>query len=88
LAPVTHGTWYETDYDTSVLLYVIKLHVTNINIANRPFDNVAKLKYLRTTLRDQNCMTEEIKSRCNSGDLGYHLVQNLFSPHLLAKNIG
>jgi coproporphyrinogen III oxidase-like Fe-S oxidoreductase len=39
-----------------------------IKIANRSFEYVAKFKYLRTTLTDQNHMHEEIKSRLNSGN--------------------
>jgi hypothetical protein len=35
----------------------------SIKLANRSFDFVAKFKYLGTTLTDQNCMHEEIKSR-------------------------
>jgi hypothetical protein len=40
----------------------------SIKIANRSFEDVAKFKYLRTTLTDQNCMQEEIKMRLNSGN--------------------
>jgi hypothetical protein len=48
----------------------------SIKIANRSFEDVAKHKYLRTTLTDQNHMHEEIKSRLNSGNTCDHLVQS------------
>jgi hypothetical protein len=37
----------------------------NIKTANRPFENVAKLEHLRTTVTNQNLIREEIKRGLN-----------------------
>jgi len=45
-----------------------------------------EFKYLGTTLKNQNSIAEEIKSRLRSGNACYHSVQNILSSRLLSKN--
>jgi len=48
---------------------------------------VEELKYLGTTVTNQNYIAEEIKSRLMSGNACYHSVQNILSFRLLSKNL-
>ena len=45
-----------------------------------------ELKYLGTNVTNQNSIQEEIKSKLNSGNVCYHLVQKLMSSCLLSRN--
>ena len=58
----------------------------NIKLGSKPFEIVVKLKYLRTTRTNKNCVHEGITSRFNYGISCYHLTQNILSSRLSSKN--
>jgi hypothetical protein len=58
-----------------------------MKIHNSSFERVEEIKYLGTTLTNQNSIQEEIKSRLMSGNACYNSVQILLCSRLLSKNL-
>ena len=59
----------------------------SIEICNSSFERGEEIRYLGTTVTNQNSIQEEIKSRMKSGNACYNSVQSLLSCSLLFKNI-
>jgi len=58
-----------------------------MKIDNSSFERVEEFRYLGTTLRKQNSIQKEIKSRLKRGNACYYSVQNLLSSSLLSKKL-
>jgi hypothetical protein len=54
-------------------------------MVNKFFVIVKQLRYLETSVINQNCFHGEIKSRANSGNVNYRPFQKFSSFHLLAN---
>jgi hypothetical protein len=48
--------------------------VQNINLANRSFINIARLRYMGMIVTNQNLIQKEIKSRLSLANACYHLI--------------
>jgi hypothetical protein len=59
-----------------------------MKIANGFLEGIAEFIYLGTTVRGENCMHEDIKSRLNLGNACYHSVQSFVIPPAVQKYKG
>jgi len=59
----------------------------SIKIYDSSFERVEELKFLGTTLTNQNSIQEENRSILQSGNASCHLVKNLLSSILLPNSI-
>ena len=59
----------------------------SMKIDNSAFERMEELKYLGTTLTNQNSIREEMKSGLKLGNACYYSVHNPLSSSLLSKNL-
>jgi hypothetical protein len=60
---------------------------SDIEIANRSFENILHFKYWGSTVKNQNLIQEEIKKGLSSGNAWYHSVQNILCFLLMSENV-
>jgi hypothetical protein len=48
---------------------------------------MTEFKYLGMTVTNQDYLWKRTKSRLNFGNVCYHSIQNIFSPHFPCKNM-
>jgi hypothetical protein len=73
------------EVNTAKTKYMLLSRHQNAGKINRNFENVAWLRYLGTTIRNQNLIQEEIKRRLISGNAYYHYGQSPLSFRLPCK---
>jgi len=61
--------------------------IHTVRVDNNNLERVEEFKCPGTTLTNQNCIAEEIKSRLKSGNACYLSVQYLLYSRLLSKNL-
>jgi hypothetical protein len=59
----------------------------SVKIKSKWFESMEKVRYLKKTLANQNCMHEKSKSRLNWGNTSYHFAQNVLPLHLLPQRL-
>jgi uncharacterized membrane protein YdbT with pleckstrin-like domain len=72
---------FQFPYNVIIIIIIIIIIITIIIIIIIIITII--IKYLGTTLTNQNSVQEEIKSRVKSGNACYHSVQNLLFSSLL-----
>jgi len=69
------------------LAFAVKGRRNNVKSDNSFFERVEDFSHLGKNLTNQNSIQEESKSRLNSGNTCYRLVQNILCSSLLSKNL-
>ena len=59
----------------------------NINIENKEIEQVRSFKYLRSTVKTDNTIEEEIKERIALGNKAFFTNKKIFQTKLISKNV-